>query len=210
MTSERTRPDRARRHAALILTAIVLVVSVVAALVRGEVGDAVIPFALLFAAGAPAVLEIWWRVRFPTLLVVLYALLLLGGPYLGSHLHFYGVVTVWDTVVHFYSGVPIALAAYFALDVLADRGGFTLPAWFEAIVVVAFSGFVALLWEMSEFASDLVIGTTAQNSNWDTMTDLVAGTGAAVLVVVVMLVRHRGRSSTEAQESAPVSTAPRG
>ena len=63
--------------------------------------------------------------------------------------------------------------------------------------VAAVSALVAVLWEISEFTADLVIGTTAQRSNTDTMVDLVAGTSAALLVAVPLLLQRRRGTSAD-------------
>ena len=108
-------------------------------------------------------------------------------------LAFFAIWTPWDTVVHFYSGFVVAPGIVFALGITGRRYGFSMPPWLAAVMVVAFSGFVALLWEIAEFASDAVLGTEAQITNFDTMTDLIAGTASAIIVAVTRyLVQHKG------------------
>ena len=183
-----------RRHAPLIVAEALFVFSALSALMHGEHTAAVIPVALLLASLPVLLVERWARVEIPARLQGLYAVLLLGGPYLGSQLGFYAIWTPWDTLVHFYSGFVVALGIVFALGITGRRYGFSMPPWLAAVMIVAFSGFVALLWEIAEFASDAVLGTEAQITNFDTMTDLIAGTGSAIIVAAMLfLVQHRGR-----------------
>ena len=61
---------------------------------------------------------------------------------------------------------------------------------------MSFSAFIAFLWEVAEFVTDLVSDSNAQVNNLDTMTDMIAGTTSALIVVVVLaLTRAGGRTS---------------
>lgn len=186
-----TRAGPARRHLSLLATEVILLGAIAAAVFTAQWTDIVLPALLVLACLAPLLVERWVRAPIPGWLQALYAVLLLTGPFIGSHLHFYAVWGPWDTVVHFYSGFLIALGAVYALGIAYRRAGFVTPPWFEALVVTAFSGFVALLWEVSEFTADAVIGTSAQRSNHDTMVDLIAGTGSALLVALALLLHRR-------------------
>ena len=181
------------RHAGPLLAGVLFLVSAAAALLRGDAGAAVIPVVLLPALVPPVVVEKWAAVRIPARLLVLYTLLLVGGPYLGTHLDLYSVWAPWDTAVHFYSGFVVGLGAVFVLGVTALRYGLDLPPWFEAVFVLAAGTTVAVLWEVAEFAADALIGTEAQQDNLDTMQDLVAGgTSAALVAAALLLFRSRG------------------
>ena len=123
-----------------------------------------------------------------------YAVLLVAVPFVGSHLHFYAVWPPWDTVVHFYSGFLVAWVVLFALRTAVHRTGTPLPTWARAALTLTSGVFGAVLWEISEFTSDLVIGTNAQLTNEDTMVDLIAGTVSAALVACWVAVRGESPS----------------
>lgn len=193
MDTSQIRPGAVTRHASLIVCEVIFLVSAVLALVSGDLIRAVIPTGLFLACFPPLVVEPWAKVRIPASLQLSYAVLLLGGPYLGSHLDFYAVWPPWDTVVHFYSGVPIAFGAIFAWGLAAHRYRFRAPAWLEATAIVSFGTFIGVLWEVCEFASDILIGTIAQESNFDTMTDLIGNMLSPIIIAAVLvLYRHRG------------------
>lgn len=180
------------RHAPLFISAAIFIVSVVVALLRGDPGSAAIPASLILACIPPFIVEKWVSVRIPARLILLYAALLLGGPYLGSHLDFYAVWSPWDTVVHFYSGLPIAFGTVFVLGITAHRYSQDLPAWLEAVFVVSVGTTLAVLWEVAEFIADHTIGTIAQEDNFDTMTDLIGGVlSPAIVAIALVLLRER-------------------
>lgn len=182
-----------KRHSPLIVAEIVFVAAAISSLVWGNSSEAVLPAANVLAALAPVIFEKMTGLRIPFGLQLLYALLLLGGPFLGSYLHLYAAWPQWDTVIHFYSGFVIALGAVFAFGIVEQWYHRVLPAWLEAVLIVSVSTFVAVLWEIAEFVSDLTIGTSAQVTNEDTMLDLIAGTVAPVIAAIAFLLfRHRG------------------
>ncbi|GAA4284163.1 hypothetical protein GCM10022261_16940 [Brevibacterium daeguense] len=217
-----SKRSTARRHAPLIVTEVILAAFALTAVFRGNGTEALLPSALFLAALVPLPVEKLAAVRIPLRLQLLYALLLLSGPFFGSHLHFYAVWSPWDTVVHFFSGFLIALAAVFALGVTIRRYRLVLPVWFEAAVVISVSASVAMLWEFAEFFADLTIGTSSQLTNTDTMTDMVVGTLSAVIVAAAfILYRQRGWFSAfagllgdpeitrESASSSPLTVEPR-
>ena len=101
-----------------------------------------------------------------------------------------------DTVVHFFSGILIALGADHAWRILSRRHGFVLPTWLWGLAIVSFSAFIAFLWEVAEFITDLVSDSNAQVNNLDTMTDMIAGTTSALIVVVVLALTRAGRRTS--------------
>lgn len=187
---------RLRRHVPLIVLEVLLVGTLIFEIAR-ENGPAVFLLsALVLAALVPLALEPIARASIPMTLQLLYAVLLFGGAFLGTYLHVYGVWTPWDTVVHFFSGILIALGADHAWRILSRRHGFVLPTWLWGLAIVSFSAFIAFLWEVAEFVTDLVSDSNAQVNNVDTMTDMIAGTTSALIVVVVLaLTRAGGRTS---------------
>lgn len=163
---------------------------------RGQ-GPTLILVGIFLASFVPLITERLARVAIPLHLQTLYGLLLLSGGYIGSYLHFYGVWYPWDTVVHFYSGFVIALAAHFALRVIMERYSFTLPPWVRGVILTSVGVTGAFLWEVGEFVRDLLVGGDAQVDNQDTMTDMIAGTIAALIVAVLVSRRSPQRQARE-------------
>ncbi len=178
----------------MILTALLMVVSAVIALVQGEPGDLLVPLLVLPATLPPLIAEKWARVHIPGSIQTQYAVLLLAGPYIGEHLRLYHLWDPWDKWVHFYSGFFISFGIVFALGVALRRYGLRLPPWMEAVILIAVKASVALFWEVAEFFWDLALGTSAQDHNFDTMTDMMLGTTPGLLIAG-LLILHRTRRS---------------
>lgn len=69
-----------------------------------------------------------------------------------------------------------------------------LPVWFEIVVLIAVKAFVAFLWEIGEFAFDLIFEANTQDDNFDTMTDMIAGlTPSLIIAAALVLYRRNGR-----------------
>lgn len=181
------------RHAPLIVVELVLLVSFIGDTAGGNPESAFMAMGLLQVSLSPLVIEAIARVRIPLYLQLLYAVLIFTGGYMGSYLRFYDVWQPWDTIVHFYSGIMIALWTDYILRAVMRKHRFTMPRWLHAIVITSFSALVAMLWEIGEFAADQMTGSHAQIDNYDTMIDMITGTLSALIVAVLVVLWPRGR-----------------
>ena len=191
--------SRLQRHLPLVVLELLLAGTLIFEISRGNDQAIFLLFGLIQISFAPLVLEWLARVKIPMTLQLLYAILLFSGAYVGTYLHFYGVWYPWDTVVHFYSGIFIALGSDYALRVIMERYNFTVPSWVRAVIVTSFSALLAFLWEVGEFVTDLVTDSNAQVDNYDTMTDMIAGTLSAAVVAVILVLRSREAPTTEGE-----------
>ena len=92
-------------------------------------------------------------------------------------------------------GVAIAgLAGLFIARRAEEQAGSPLPRWFTLTVTLLTPMAFAAAWEICEFASDIIIGTTSQHGLSDSMTDIVAGTLGGVFAIVLLLLTRRPRS----------------
>lgn len=180
------------RFSPLILAAGVLLVGAAILASRGDREAAMLSVQIAMVVPAPLAVERAAKLRLPTSLHAMYAALLLAAPWAGAALGRYDAWPSWDTLVHFYSGVPIALGCVLLLGVAASRRGLVVPPGLEALMVAALHSVVALLWEVAEFTADQVFGAHTQKGNMDTMVDLIVGTLGAVLVALA-LYAHRTR-----------------
>jgi hypothetical protein len=185
-------PKKITRHTPMGATALLMVVSILDAVMRAESPPVTVPLLLLPAVLPPILAEKWANLRVPASLQWQYAVLLLAGPYVGEHWGLYHLWDPWDKWVHLYSGFFIAFAIVFALGVTLRRYRLDLPPWVEAVIIISVKASVALLWEVAEFFWDMIFDTTAQDHNFDTMTDMMLGSAPGILVAAA-LVTHRTR-----------------
>ena len=189
MASLRSTPGQ-RRGLPMQVTAVFGVVAAAIAVVRlGWIGGT-IPVIVILLTLVPTVIEKWARIRIPFSLQLQYAVLLVAGPYLGGHLGLYRQTSLWDTMIHLYSGIPVAFAVVLLIGITGQRYRSTPPVWFEPVLIIAVKALVALLWEVGEFYLDLVFDADTPAHNFDTMTDMIASLGPAILIAAA-LVLHR-------------------
>lgn len=152
---------------------------------------ATIAAALVPVMWAPALLEHLLGRPLPTHLSAQLGAFLAAGPCAGSAFGLYSALPGWDKVVHADSGVLVAVAG---VVLVRSREASVRPA--AALLVQASAMAVAAAWEIAEYTSDQLFGTQAQHGNGDTMTDIIAGTAGAAVVLVATwaLGRRRGRA----------------
>lgn len=149
---------------------------------------------LVIALWAPTIAELVFRTTLPTVLQLHYAVFLTAGAFAGSALTLYRAVPDWDTVVHADSGVLLAWLGLLLVRRAEERTGVPSPRWFALTVTALTPLAFATLWEICEFASDALVGTTAQGGLQDTMTDVLAGALGGLATVAFVMVAPRPRS----------------
>jgi hypothetical protein len=171
--------------------------SVVIALVLAAVGaDVEMPLILLLIPvyWAPLFVELVFRTRMPWPLQLSYLTFIAAGSFAGSALHVYWYFPLWDVIVHFYSGIMLGWLGLFLARRAEQRIGVALPRWLSLTLVLFTPMAFAAAWEICEFASDALIGSTAQLGLRDTMTDMIAGALGGVAAIVLVLLTRRPRS----------------
>lgn len=104
-----------------------------------------------------------------------------------------------DWLLHLTGGLAITLFIWTLIPLLGSRLGTLSPFW---RLLTAFSGgcTAALVWELSEFASDEILGTDIQHSLRETMLDLTYGfAGALAVLVLLCSFRVKRHKTNEAQ-----------
>lgn len=141
----------------------------------------------------PAIINRRYDVTLPLALDCLLTLALLlhiGGQVTRA----YFILPHYDTIAHFTSGALVASMAFIVIYVLDKYWyGLTMDPYVMAFFVVITAMAMGVVWEFSELASDLYLGTWSQRGNQDTMGDLLMDTLAAIVVAVVgVLLVKRG------------------
>ena len=91
----------------------------------------------------------------------------------------------WDFLTHLISGMGAA-AAFLVTIATIDRYTETinLPPWATASVIVIFTMASGVLWEIGEFASDALLGTTEQQGIYDIISDLANDLAGSLITAV--------------------------
>ena len=133
----------------------------------------------------PLILERKLRVRLPLWLQTMYVGFVFASMFSGEVFDMYARIWIWDDWMHFASGVLIGLGVVLWMVYLQDKS-LRLPRWLQSYMVIGTAAVFAVIWELAEFASDSIFGTTSQNGDLnDTMLDLLFDTCGAVIVAVV-------------------------
>ena len=194
--SERESTRHSARRSALFALpfAVVSVLVVVGLSALGFGVETLLGVVLAATLFVPAVAEIALRTTIPRALQLHYLIFIVGGPIAGSVLHVYSAIPRWDAYVHFDSGVMLAWLGMLAVRRAEEHAGSSLPVWFSLSIVVAVPMAFAAAWEICEFASDVILGTTSQSGLEDTMLDVVAGTAGGLSAIVLLITTRRPRT----------------
>ena len=89
-----------------------------------------------------------------------------------------------DFWMHFSGGVAIAYFLFHAIDCFEEFLG--VRSFGRYLFAFALACTVGLFWEFGELFSDVFLGTHIQKSVHETMSDLIADTLGAILVLVII------------------------
>lgn len=121
-----------------------------------------------------------------------YYLFIFFSDFLGCVVNLYNTVSWYDTVVHFSSGIFTFLVGLFIFNRI-DKGDTNV--WIKAIFGISVVCLIAVMWEIFEFGSDVILGLNLQHSSdtgvVDTMVDMIAALGGGMVSLVYYLVRSK-------------------
>jgi len=172
-------------------------VAAAAFLYRGEWQSAIATVLIAVLMLIPSILKERYRVYLPFTLELGIVVFIFLTLFLGWIAQFYDWVPFWDKFLHFQSGFLLGASGYVLVYTLNEHQRFrlNLSPGFVSFFAITFSLAIGAVWEMFEFAADVMFQTTYwQDSNTDTMLDLVADGAGAVLVAVVgyfWMYRHK-------------------
>ena len=148
----------------------------------------------------PAKLMRRWDIEIPKIMFLLYVGFLYCAIFLGEVRSFYYNVPHWDTILHICSGAMLGALGFSMISVFnnTERIPLNLSPLFVAVFTFCFAIALGALWEIYEFAADILLGTNmqkfalddgtqliGQNALRDTMKDIIVDTlGAAVASVI--------------------------
>lgn len=159
-----------------------------------------IPFALIFM-----------RVKFDFTVLIVYIVFIFLVTLVGSGWSVYQMVSWYDTVIHFGSGVLIGFIGY---TLISRNSNSKLEYFWLFIFIVAFAMLAGGVWEIYEFTGDCLTGSdmqvtagfVGQKAVWDTMIDLICDFGGSLIAAVCcMFLEKSKRKNDKIQETTGVS-----
>ncbi|MDE6201663.1 MAG: DUF2238 domain-containing protein [Clostridiales bacterium] len=143
--------------------------------------------ALFFlAVWVPVIINRIFKINFSLSLVIAYDVFLIMGVLAGTLWEVYKISLVFDKIVHFASGILIAILAY---DLFSAGNKRKLSPVWTFIVVFSITMMIGGLWEIWEFAFDMLFEQNSQS--WmgfvghevllDTMLDLICDCAGGIL-----------------------------
>ena len=143
--------------------------------------------ALFFlAVWAPVIVNRLFKIEFSLALVIAFDIFLVMGVLAGTLWEVYKISLVFDKIVHFSSGILIAILAY---DVFSAGNKRKLSPVWTFILVFSISMMIGGVWEILEFGFDVLFEQNSQS--WmgfvghdvllDTMLDLICDCAGGIL-----------------------------
>lgn len=139
------------------------------------------------------------KVEFSLPLIVAYEVFIIVSMVLGIDLNWYSEVLVtaesdsyYDKIVHFSSGILVALAGWELFALHTRKNQITKTSkWFQALFLMSAVALVAVGWECYEFLYDQIFGGNMQElvkaGVADTMLDMIASLIGGGICVICLL-----------------------
>lgn len=177
----------------------VMVTAAVCAAILALRGDLYALVTCLLTIGCVAIVHAafhYFRFPIPYFMYCLILLFIVLAMIFGKMLNFYGLIPEWDFYLHLVSGVILAFIGYLFYYHMVN---FTqpetvkksLPCWFVFLFCSAAAG----VWEIFEFAGDMLLGLQSQGGSLiDTMTDIIAGNAGCLIALFFIACHERGKT----------------
>lgn len=157
----RVKTGRAERATVCVLT-VFNIISVIYSMVLCNTLYALSSLASLALVFVPYILEAFFRIRLSTDLKIIAMFLVIGGPVLGNVYKLYHRVRFWDKAMHALSGYAIAALGYALADILEPKKG-EHSRVLKCVFALGFSLSIGVLWEIYEYALDVLLHLDMQN-----------------------------------------------
>lgn len=112
----------------------------------------------------PSVLQVTFKVEFPSALEIIILLFIFAAEILGEIQAFYIQYPYWDTILHTLNGFLCAAIGFSLAEILNrdPRLKFNLSPLFLVLVAFSFSMTIGVMWEFFEYGMDQLIGMDMQ------------------------------------------------
>lgn len=160
----------------------VIVISVINELWTALLGS----FLVISVSLLPYFLQRKYKINFPVEFQFILTLFLFASLFLGEVAGFYDIFWWWDVLLHTGAGVAFGFISFLILYTLYFRGRITSSAFLIAVFSFTFAVAMGTIWEIFEFTSDILLGTSMQKSGLtDTMFDNIVNAFGALFVSIL-------------------------
>lgn len=127
-----------------------------------------------------------FKLCFSTLVNILLNILILSSMLLGEVFKFYGIIPIYDDILHAYAGALFSIVGYYVLKRINTARSYSyMSISFICLFMFCFSVSFHIFWEIFEFISDSILKTDMQNfSLKDTMIDILDGVIASFITII--------------------------
>lgn len=152
----------------------------------------------------------------PDFIYIIFIFFCLAHYFCGEILGFFVKIKWWDSLLHTFSGMLIALLSFSLINILnKNSGDFKLNIWFMALFAFSLTITIGVIWEIYEFANDTFSGSNMQRAYVstmngrgeplvgqaalaDTMKDLILDSiGAAVVCIICIIAVYKNKLKVE-------------
>ena len=169
----------------------------------------------------PSLINRRWSVPIPRKIYIAYYVFLFCAIFLGEVFDFYYVIPHWDVILHAFSGTMLSALGFIMVDLLNtnQRVSVELSPFFESVFAFCFALALGAIWEIYEFAGDMLLGLNMQKAYLadgtalvgkaallDTMEDIVVDAVAAAGVAIIGYKANKRKTITERSQNEDQET----
>ncbi|MEH7158620.1 membrane-spanning protein [Neobacillus drentensis] len=160
-------------------------------LYKGESSKWQVALGGILVSGLPVLLTFMKNNPFNVPSIVGFYLFIFCSTYLGSIADFYLKYKWWDSTIHFYKGVYVALIGITLYKLMIpEQIRSETSKWILSLFVFSLAVLASVLWEIYEFIGDQTFTHIMQlGGNKDTMYDLLCGLSGGLLAAIYAFVR---------------------
>ena len=140
----------------------------------GNIGNFLLCLLSLFLFTIPDFIENKLKIELPGVLESIIYLFIFSAEILGEISNFYGLIPLWDTMLHTLNGFICAGIGLSLVELLNDRSvNINLSPFYITLVAFCFSMTIGVLWEFVEYSADRFL-------HWDMQKDTIVDTISTV------------------------------
>lgn len=162
---------------------LLVVLAAVYFVVRGDFVSASSTALIALLMSLPSTLKSRYQLYLPFTLDLWIVTFIFLTLFVGDIGDVYREFPIWDKLLHFQSGLLLSALGYVVVYLLneSEATSLDLSPFFLSLFAILFSVSIGVVWEIGEFAGDLIFGAAWQPDNVDTMLDLVADSVGALI-----------------------------